>query len=162
MIEQVLEKLSLVLPHAPPAVGSYVAFKIAGNLVFVSGQLPVKDGALTCIGRLGDDVTIEQGYLAARQCGLNVLAQLKIALDGDWGKVLQVVRVGAFVNCAPEFRDAPKVANGASDLMVALFGDAGKHARAAVGVASLPAGAAVEIEVTFEIRLSGSELGVRR
>lgn len=152
MIEQKLKELSLALPPAPPAVGSYVGFKKAGNLVFVSGQLPIKDGAPTHVGQLGANVSIEEGYSAARQCTLNLLAQLKIALGADWTRLIQVVRVGAFVNCVPEFRDAPKVANGASDLLVALFGDAGKHARAAVGVASLPGGAAVEVEAVFELK----------
>ncbi len=152
MIDTKLTELGLVLPAAPAAAGSYVGFKIAGNFVIVSGQLPLKDGKPVLVGRLGAGVSIEAAYEAAQQCALNVLAQLKIAVAGDWSRVVQVVRLGGFVNCTPEFNDAPKVVNGASDLMVKLFGPAGAHARAAVGVASLPAGVAVEIEAMFEIR----------
>lgn len=157
MVESKLKELSLVLPSPPPAAGSYVGFRTACNLVFVSGQLPIKDGNPMSIGKVGDNVTVEDAYSAARQCALNLLAQLKVALNGDWKRLVQVVRIGAFVNCVPEFCDQPKVANGASDLMVALFGDAGRHARAAVGVASLPANAAVEIEATFEIAPPGTK-----
>ena len=151
MVESKLAELSLVLPSVPAAAGSYVGFKMAGNLVFVSGQLPMKDGTPIVVGKVGGGVTIDEAYSAAQQCALNVLAQLKVALAGDWTKLVQVVRVGAFVNCVPEFCEQPKVANGASDLMVKLFGQTGTHARAAVGVASLPANVAVEIEATFEI-----------
>jgi enamine deaminase RidA (YjgF/YER057c/UK114 family) len=152
MIDSKLTDLGLVLPAAPAAAGSYVGFKIVGNLVIVSGQLPLKDGKPVLVGRLGASVSIEAAYEAAQQCALNVLAQLKIAVADDWTRVVQVVRLGGFVNCMPDFNDAPKVVNGASDLMVKLFGPAGTHARAAVGVASLPAGVAVEIEAMFEIR----------
>ena len=151
MIERKLAELGLVLPAAPAAAGSYVGYKTTGNLVIVSGQLPLKDGKPTLTGKLGGTVSVEDGYLAARQCALNVLAQLKAAVEGDWDRVVQVIRLGGFVNCNPDFADAPKVVNGASDLMVKLFGPSGAHARAAVGVASLPANVAVEIEAMFEI-----------
>jgi enamine deaminase RidA (YjgF/YER057c/UK114 family) len=152
MLDAQLAKLGLVLPDAPAAAGSYVGYKISGNLVFVSGQLPMKDGKPMLVGKLGADVSIEAAYQAAQQCALNVLAQLKLALANDWTSFVQVVRLGGFVNCVPEFNDAPKVVNGASDLMAKVFGPAGAHARAAVGVASLPAGVPVEIEAVFEIR----------
>lgn len=151
MIEEKLTELSLTLPLLPAAAGSYVGFKIAGGLVFVSGQLPLKDGKPTIVGKVGADVTTEQAYAAAQQCALNVLAQLKAALNGDWARLRQVVRVGGFVNCVPQFADAPKVVNGASDLFVKVLGAAGTHARAAIGVASLPANVSVEVEATFEV-----------
>lgn len=150
-IENKLKELNLALPAAPAAAGSYVGYKKVGNLVFVSGQLPMRDGKPSLTGKLGGGVSIEAAYDAAQQCALNVLAQLKLALGGDWSRLVQVVRLGGFVNCVPEFTDAPKVVNGASDLMVKLFGTAGTHARAAVGVASLPADVAVEVEATFEV-----------
>jgi enamine deaminase RidA (YjgF/YER057c/UK114 family) len=152
MVESKLKELDLTLPAAPPAAGSYVGYKISGNLVFVSGQLPIKDGKPMLAGKSGADVSIEAAYQAAQQCALNVLAQLKLALGGDWTRFVQVVRLGGFVSCVPEFTDAPKVVNGASDLMAKVFGPAGAHARAAVGVASLPAGVPVEIEAVFEIK----------
>jgi enamine deaminase RidA (YjgF/YER057c/UK114 family) len=151
-IEQTLTELGLALPPPATAAAAYVGFKKSGNLVFISGQLPLKDGKPTQTGKLGQGVTTEQGYEAARQCALNILTQLKAAVGGDWDKVVQVVRLGGFVACVPEYTDAPKCVNGASELIVRLFGDAGTHARAAIGVASLPANVSVEVEATFEIR----------
>ena len=151
MVDKKLAELGLALPAPAAAAGSYVGYKKVGNLVFVSGQLPMKDGKPTLVGKLGADVTIEAAYEAAQQCALNVLAQLKLAVADDWTRFVQVVRLGGFVNCVPTFNDAPKVVNGASDLMVKVFGPMGAHARAAVGVASLPAGVPVEIEAVFEI-----------
>jgi enamine deaminase RidA (YjgF/YER057c/UK114 family) len=152
MLERRLADLKLTLPEVPAAAASYVGYKRIGNLVFISGQLPLKDGKPTVIGKLGDDVSIEDGYVAAQQCALNVLAQLKVAIDGDWSKVVQIVRLGGFVRCTSEFADAPKVVNGASELLLQVFGPAGTHARAAVGVSSLPANVAVEVEAIVEIR----------
>ena len=124
---------------------------ISGNLLFVSGQVCANaEGKLIAKGKLGAGVTIEQGYAAAQGCGINLLAQVKAAL-GDLDKVVRVVRLGGFVNSAPDFVDGPKVLNGASDLMVAAFGDKGRHARSTIGVASLPADAAVEVEAMFEV-----------
>jgi enamine deaminase RidA (YjgF/YER057c/UK114 family) len=151
-IKEALSRLELQLPEiSPPPAALFTGFKRSGNLVFISGQLPIKDGKPTHRGRLGEDVTIDQGVLAARQCALNVLAQLQLAIDGDWDKLVQAVRVGGFVNCLPSFYDAPLVINGASRLFLDVLGDAGRHARAAIGVASLPANAAVEVEATFEV-----------
>jgi len=152
MIEQRLTELGLELPTPSAPKASYVGFKISGNMLVVSGQLPLKEGKPTLIGKLGDNVTVEDAYMAAQQCALNILAQAKAAVGGDWSRIVQVVRLGGFVNCIPSFTEAPKVVNGASDLMVKVFGDSGSHARAAVGVASLPAGVAVEVEAMFEIK----------
>ena len=149
--EEKLAALGLALPVAAAPVANYVGFTVSGNTVFVSGQLPFKDGKLPVTGRLGAGVSIEQGYEAGRLCGLNLIAHLKVACGGNLDRVTRVLRLGGFVACTPEFTDAPKCVNGASDLMVAVFGDAGRHARAAVGVASLPAGAPVEVDGIFEI-----------
>jgi enamine deaminase RidA (YjgF/YER057c/UK114 family) len=146
-----LQALGIDLPAAPKAVANYLPAVQAGDLVIVSGQLPLKDGQLTCTGKLGDDVTIDAGYAAARQCAINALAALSGVIGGDWSRVAQVVRLGGFVASASGFTDQPKVVNGASDLMVEVFGDIGRHARAAVGVAELPLGAAVEVEFTFRL-----------
>ncbi|RFB65665.1 MULTISPECIES: RidA family protein [unclassified Herbaspirillum] len=151
MLEKKLAEMKLVLPEIPVSSASFVGYKRSGNLIYISGQLPLKDGKPTLIGRLGDDVSIDDAYVAAQQCTLNVLAQLKLALDGNWDRVVQIVRVGGFVRCTGDFGDAAKVVNGASDLLVRLFGAAGSHARAAIGVASLPLNVAVEIEATIEI-----------
>ena len=150
--EEKLAALGLELPVAAAPVANYVGHTVSGKTVFISGQLPFKDGKLLVAGRLGDGVSIEDGYAAGRQCGLNILAHLKVACGGDLDRVARVLRLGGFVNSTPEFTDAPKCVNGASDLMVAVFGDAGRHARAAVGVASLPAGAAVEVDAVVELK----------
>jgi enamine deaminase RidA (YjgF/YER057c/UK114 family) len=150
-IEEKLKAMQLELPPLRVSPGLFVGYKQAGDLIFVSGQLPMKEAKPTHVGKLGDNVSMEGGVLAARQCMLNVLAQLKVALDGDWSRLLQAVRVGGFVNCTPTFADAPLVINGASQLLIDLFGDKGRHARAAIGVASLPADAAVEVEAIFQL-----------
>ena len=149
-IEAKLADLGLTLPAAAAPVAAYVPVVIAGDLAFVSGQVSFVDGHLLK-GRLGDDVTLEQGVLAAQGCALMILAQLKAAL-GSLDRVERVVKLGAFVNCTADFTDQPKVANGASELMVAVFGEAGKHARAAVGAPSLPLGVAVEVDAIVAIR----------
>lgn len=149
-IAQKLADLDIVLPTPSAPVANYVPYTITGNLVFISGQVSNAEGGLIR-GRLGADMTIEEGANAARACGINLLAQLNAATGGDLDRVTRVVKLVGFVNCSPEFVDQPKVVNGASDLMVAVFGDAGRHARAAVGAPSLPMGAAVEIDGVFEI-----------
>jgi enamine deaminase RidA (YjgF/YER057c/UK114 family) len=146
-----LAELGLVLPVAQPPVATYVPYVRSGALLVVSGQLPMVDGVLAFAGKLGAAVSVAEGQAAARQCLLNVLAHACAALDGDLDRVVRVVRLGGFVACAPEFTQHPAVINGASDLVVAIFGDAGRHARAAVGVASLPLDAAVELEAMFEV-----------
>src|SRR5580692_441236 len=145
-VEQKLTAEGIVLPEPVAPVANYVGFVRTGNLLFVSGQVCFDAaGKLIAKGKLGAGVTTEQGAAAARGCAINVLAQVKAAL-GDLDKVVRVVRLGGFVNSAPDFLDGPKVLNGASDLMVAVFGDKGRHARTTVGVSSLPADAAVEVE----------------
>lgn len=149
-VEQRLAELGIVLPAPAKPAANYVPFTCAGTLVFVSGQLPMDAGRLIYIGKLGRDFDIDEGQEAARLCALNVLAQVKAAV-GDLDRVKTCIRLGGFVNAVPEFTDHPAVINGASDLIAQVLGDAGRHARAAVGAASLPLGAAVEIDAIFEI-----------
>jgi enamine deaminase RidA (YjgF/YER057c/UK114 family) len=149
-IDRALENLGLSLPQAAAPVAAYVPVVEAGGLLHISGQLPFRDGKVVT-GRLGDGVSLEDGQDAARACGLMLVAQVKAALGGDLSRVKRIVKLGVFVNSTPDFTDQPKVANGASELMVALFGDAGKHARSAVGVAVLPLGAAVEVDAIVEV-----------
>jgi enamine deaminase RidA (YjgF/YER057c/UK114 family) len=149
-IDKKLEELGIALPIPAAPIANYVGFVRSGRLLFVSGQLCLSEGALVAAGKLGEKVTIEQGQTAARACAVNLLAQVKAAL-GDLDKVVRVVRLGGFINSTPDFLDGPKVMNGASDLMVAVFGERGRHARTTVGVAVLPSDAAVEVEGTFEV-----------
>jgi len=151
IIAERLAALGLVLPAPAAAVANYVPFVVSGPLVFVSGQLPLEGGRVAVTGKLGGGVSLDDGIRAARLCAVNLLAQLGQAVGGDFSRVRRVVRLGGFVAGTADFTDQPKVINGASDLMVAVFGDAGRHARAAVGVSSLPLDAACEIEATFEI-----------
>lgn len=149
-IDARLAELGLTLPQAAAPVAAYVPVVVAGGLAHVSGQLPFIDGKLVT-GRLGEDVSLEQGTAAAQACGLMILAQLKAAL-GSLDRVERIVKLCAFVNSTGAFTDQPKVANGASELMAAVFGDAGKHARSAVGVPVLPLGAAVEVDAIVAVR----------
>lgn len=150
-VENRLKGLGIRLREAPAPVANYVPFVLTGNLLMVSGQLCFDDGGkLVATGRLGGGVSIEDGQRAARACAVNLLCQVKAAI-GDLDRVVRVVRLGGFINSAPGFGDGPKVMNGASDLMVEGFGDKGKHARSTVGVAALPADAAVEVEGLFEV-----------
>ena len=149
-IEAKLAELGLVLPEPAAPVAAYVPVVLAGGLAHVSGQLPFIGGALVK-GRLGEDVSTKQGYDAARACGLMILAQLKATL-GSLSRIERIVKLGAFVSSTADFTDQPKVANGASELMAAIFGEAGRHARSAVGVPVLPLGAAVEIDAIAAVR----------
>lgn len=150
-IDAKLKSMGIDLPQSAPPAASYVPYTISSGQVIISGQLPMKDGKPQDIGKLGKEFTVEQGQATARLCGLNILSHLRAACGGDLDRVKKVLRLGIFVNSAAGFTDQPKVANGVSDLMLELFGDAGKHARAAVGVAELPFGVAVEVEGLFEI-----------
>lgn len=150
-IEQRLAERGLDLPPAAAPAANYVPYMISGSLLFISGQLPMQGGGVAVRGRLGGGVSIEQGQAAARLCGLNLLAQAKAASGGDLDRVRRCVKLGGFVACTPEFIDHPKVINGASDLMVEAMGEAGRHARFAVGCSSLPLDAAVEVEAVFEL-----------
>jgi enamine deaminase RidA (YjgF/YER057c/UK114 family) len=144
-----LAELGITLPTPMPPVATYVPVSIAGNLVTVSGQLPAIDGKVAVTGRLGLNVSLEEGQHAARLCLINVLAQLNAALPGGLESVTKVLRLGGFIAATPEFSQHAVVMNGASDLTVAAFGEAGRHARSTVGVSSLPLEAAVEVEGTF-------------
>lgn len=148
-IDRRLEELGITLPEAAAPVAAYVPVVEAGGLLHISGQLPFKDGQLVT-GRLGEDVALEDGTEAARLCGLMLLAQIKKHV-GDLSRVNRIVKLGVFVNSAATFTDQPKVANGASELMADVFGEAGKHARSAVGVPVLPLGAAVEVDAIVQI-----------
>lgn len=149
-IEQTLSDKGITLPQAPMPAANYVPFVQTGNLVFISGQISANETG-PIIGKLGADTSLDQGAAAARHCGLALIAQLRAAI-GNLDRVTRVVKLTGFVNSTPDFTDQPKVVNGCSDLMVEVFGEAGRHARAAVSAPSLPFGVAVEIEAVFEVR----------
>ncbi len=149
-IEARLAELGIALPQAAAPVANYVPYVVTGKLVFIAGQITLVGGKPQYVGQIGKDFTVEEGAKAARICGLNILAQVKAAL-GDLDRVARCVKLTGFVNAPAGFAEHPKVVNGASDLMVEVFGDAGRHARAAVGVSGLPAGVAVEVDAIFEI-----------
>lgn len=151
--EENLKNLNLKLPEAPAPVGAYVAFKKTGNLVYISGQISFKPNGELIKGKVGLDLTLEEGHEAAKNCALNIISQIKKACDGNLNKVKNCIKITGFVNSKDDFIDQPKVLNGASDLISSVFGDSGKHARAAISVNSLPLGAAVEIEAIFEVNL---------
>ena len=146
-----LKEQGIVLPEVSLPAANYVPCNISGNTLYVSGQLPMENGKPQFIGKVGRDFSVEEGQACARLCAINILAHVQKALGGDLSRVKKLIRLGVFVNAPDDFTDHPKVANGASDLMVELFGDAGKHARFAVGVSGLPFGVAVEVDATFEL-----------
>jgi enamine deaminase RidA (YjgF/YER057c/UK114 family) len=150
-IDARLSQLGIALPSLAPPAANYVPWVRTGNLLFISGQVSTRDGK-DLTGKLGAGVSVEDGQQAARFCALNILSQVRVALDGDLDRVVRCVRLTGFVNCAPDFGEQPKVVNGASDLIVEVFGEAGRHARAAVGMASLPRNTAVEVDAIFEVR----------
>jgi enamine deaminase RidA (YjgF/YER057c/UK114 family) len=150
-IEARLAELGLTLPDAPAPAANYVPFVVAGDIVYVSGQVSMAEGAFLT-GRLGDDMDIAGGAAAARTCALSLLAQVRRACGGDLDRLVRVVKLTGFVNSTSDFADQPKVINGASDLLVEILGDAGRHARSAVSAVSLPFGVAVEVEGIFQIR----------
>lgn len=152
-IREKLAEQNIVLPDAPAPAANYVPTVRSGNMLFVSGQLPMADGACAHTGILGRDCDLEDGVAAARLCAVNILAQVSTACEGDLGRIARCVRLGGFVAATADFEQHPAIINGASDLMAAVLGpEVGAHARAAVGVASLPFGAAVEVEAIFELR----------
>lgn len=146
-----LSELGITLPPAVPPVAAYIPVRIAGGMAFVAGQIPMREGKLIAQGTVPGQVPLERGVECARQCAINALAALKAEL-GELSRIKQVVRVGVFVACSADFTDHPHVANGASELLQQVFGEAGKHARAAVGAPSLPRGAPVEVELVCELR----------
>ena len=146
-----IKKLNLEIPDAPAPVGAYVAFKKVGNLLYISGQLPISNEGKMIKGKIGKDLTLEDGQKASKFCAINIIAQVKKALNGDLDKVKNCVKITGFVNSTDNFTDQPKVINPASETLSAVFGNNGKHTRAAVSSNSLPLGAAVEIDAIFEI-----------
>jgi len=150
-IENKLKELKVTLPNAPDPVGAYVAYKIVGNLLFISGQLPISEKGVILKGKIGKDLTVDDGKVAARYCVINILSQAKKAMDGDLSKIKNCIKITGFVNSTENFYDQPKVINPASELLTSVFGNNGKHTRAAVSTNSLPLGAAVEIDAIFEV-----------
>jgi len=150
-VEARLQAAGITLPEVAAPAGNYVPFVKSGNLVHIAGQIPVLDGELSCTGTVGTDVSVEEAKAAARLVGMNILSQLRAACGGDLDRVVRAVKLNGYVNSAPDFTQHPQVINGCSDLMVEAFGEKGRHARAAVGVAALPLGVAVEIDGIFEV-----------
>jgi len=150
-IELRLKELGIALPNPPAPVASYVPFVASGSLVFISGQVTIAADGLKYVGTVGKELTLEDGKAAARLCAINVVAQAKVAVGGDLDRIARCVKITVFVNAVPGFTQHPEVANGASDLLVEIFGERGRHARAAVGAGSLPRNVAAEVEAVFEI-----------
>ena len=150
-IEARLAELGIALPEAPAPAANYVPYTIGRGTVYIAGQVPFVDGGLRHHGRVGETYTVEEGYAIARICGLNILAQVQAACEGDLDRVVRCLKLGGFVACAEGFGEQPEVVNGASDLMVEVFGDAGRHARFAVGTNALPRNVPVEVDAFFEI-----------
>ncbi len=150
--EKKIEELKIILPEAKPPVGSYVATKIVGNLLYISGQISIsKDGELIK-GKVGKELTTDEGYKAAERCGLSIISQAKVACGGDLSKIKSCVKLTGYVNSTDDFIEQPKVVNGASDLIASVFGDEGMHTRAAVSTNSLPLGVSVEVDAIFELK----------
>ena len=146
-----IDELKIKLPEAKPPVGSYVATKITGNLLFISGQISIAENGELIKGKIGKDLSTEEGYDAAKRCGLSIVAQAKEACNGDLSKIKSCIKLTGFVNSTEDFTEQPKVINGASDLIATIFGDAGMHTRAAVSTNSLPLGVSVEVDAIFEL-----------
>ena len=149
--ENKIRELNINLPEAKPPVGSYVATKIADNLLYISGQISISENGELIKGKIGKDLSVEDGYKAAERCGLSIISQAKVACDGDLSKIKSCVKLTGFVNSTDDFTDQPKVINGASNLIASVFGDAGMHTRAAVSTNSLPLGVSVEVDAIFEL-----------
>ena len=149
--EKKIQELKIELPEAKPPVGSYVATKITGNLLFISGQISMAENGELIKGKIGKDLSTEQGYDAAKKCGLSIIAQAKVACNGDLSKIKSCMKLTGFVNSTDNFTEQPKVINGASDLIASVFGEAGMHTRAAVSTNSLPLGVSVEVDAIFEL-----------
>ena len=150
-IEDKLKELKIQIPEAPAPVGAYVAFKIIGNLLYISGQLPIDNNGKMIKGKIGKDLSIEDGQKASKFCVINILSQVKKSLNGDLAKVKNCIKITGFVNSTEDFKDQPKVINPASEILSSVFSEKGKHTRAAVSTNSLPLGAAVEIDAIFEV-----------
>ena len=152
MIEENIKRLDLAIPDAPAPVGSYVAFKSVGKLLFISGQISVDSNGRFIKGKVGKDIDLKKGQEAAKLCAINIIAQVKKACNGDLEKISSCIKLTGFVNSSDEFIDQPKIINGASELISAVFGENGKHTRAAISVNSLPLGVSVEIDAIFELK----------
>ena len=149
--ENKIKELQINLPEAKPPVGSYVATKIVGNLLYISGQISISENGELIKGKVGKDLSVDDGYKAAERCGLSIISQAKVACSGDLSKIKSCVKLTGFVNSTDSFTDQPKIINGASDLVASIFGDAGMHTRAAVSTNSLPLGVSVEVDAIFEL-----------
>ena len=149
--ENKIKELKINLPDAKPPVGSYVATKIVGNLLFISGQISISEKGELIKGKIGKDLSVEDGYKAAERCGLSIISQAKVACHGDLSKIKSCIKLTGFVNSTDDFTEQPKVINGASDLIASVFGEAGMHTRAAVSTNSLPLGVSVEVDAIFEL-----------
>ncbi len=152
MFEENIKQLGIEIPDMPTALANYVPFKVSDSIVYVSGQAPVKNGELIYKGKVGEDITVDDGIKAAELCCVNIISALKKSIDGDWNRLDSFLKLGGFVNCNNNFYDQPKIINGASDLLVKIFGDQGKHARFAVGSNSLPMNISVEIDAIIKIK----------
>ena len=146
-----IKKLDIILPQAKPPVGSYVATKITGNLLFISGQISIDENGKLIKGKIGKDLSVDDGYNAAKRCGLSIVAQAKEACNGDLSKIKSCIKLTGFVNSTDDFTDQPKVINGASDLIASIFDKSGMHTRAAISANSLPLGVSVEVDAVFEL-----------
>ena len=152
LFEKNIKDLGLIISEPPAAIANYVPFKVVDNLVFVSGQGPIQNGKIMYAGKVGDDVSEEDGILAAKLCCLNIIASLRKSIKGDWNKLDNFVKLGGFVNCRDDYTNQPKIINGASDLLVSIFSEQGKHTRFAVGSNSLPMNISVEIDAIIKIK----------
>ena len=152
LFEENIKNLGLNIPELPKALANYVPYKIVGKTMYISGQAPIQNGELIYKGKVGSDITVEDGIKAARLCVTNIIAAVKTGLEGDWGKLDSFVKLTGFVNCQDGFTDQPKIINGASDMLVEIFGDQGRHARVAVGSNALPLGISVEIDAVVHLK----------
>ena len=152
VFEQNIKQLGIEIPDMPAALANYVPFKLSDSIVYVSGQAPVKNGELIYTGKVGEDITIDEGIKAAELCCINIIAALKKSINGDWNRLESFLKLGGFVNCNNNFYDQPKIINGASDLLVKIFGNKGQHARFAVGSNSLPMNISVEIDAIIKVK----------
>ena len=152
LFDENIKNLGLNIPDLPKALANYVPYKLIGKTIYISGQAPVENGELVYKGKVGSDISIEEGIEAAKLCVINIIAALKTGLEGDWDKLDSFVKLTGFVNCQDNFTDQPKIINGASDMLVEIFGDQGRHARVAVGSNALPLGIAVEIDAIAQLK----------
>ena len=152
LCDENIKNLGLNIPELPKALANYVPYKIVGKTMYISGQAPVRNGEMIYKGKVGSDITIEEGIEAAKLCVINIIAAVKTGLEGDWNKLDSFVKLTGFVNCQDSFTDQPKIINGASDMLVEIFGDQGRHARVAVGSNALPLGISVEIDAIIQLK----------